>query len=171
VSLTILFSAVLVGPQFNPSAQFWREEYQSVMQASAERAQPRPETAVPRLIKFYSAVEAIDVLPQAERMRMRKSLESRLVKQLEELLRERRRHERRLQQVATRSSPQSFSGGGSALATQQLIDVIVTTIAPDSWQQRGGQGSISFYPQNPALIIRQTKAVHEEISELLRALR
>lgn len=164
MSFTLLFTAVLIGPQAAPSADDWRSEYQAAMTATTERAKPRPDTAVPRLISLYVQLETIDLLPRAERTRMRRSIEGRLVKQLEVLAREKRKHDR--------SAPRTplAGGGATAFAAQQLIDLIVTTIAPETWRQVGGNGSIMFYPHNPALVIRQSSEVHEQISDLLRGL-
>ena len=164
MSFTLLFTAVLIGPQAAPSADYWRSEYQAAMTATTERAKPQPDTAVPRLISLYVQLDAIDLLPRVERTRMRRSLEGRLVKQLEILVREKRKHDRAAQRAPL------AGGGATAFAAQQLIDVIVTTIAPDSWRQAGGNGSIMFYPHNPALVIRQSSEVHEQISDLLRGL-
>lgn len=62
--------------------------------------------------------------------------------------------------------------GGAALADfQSLIDLIQTTVAPDTWQDVGGQGSISPFPTNLSLVISQTQEVHEQISDLLEQLR
>ena len=69
------------------------------MTATTERAKPQPETAVPRLISLYVQLDAVDLLPRAERTRMRRSLEGRLVKQLEVLVREKRKHDRAAQRT------------------------------------------------------------------------
>lgn len=167
MSLTMLLTAVLIGPQASPSPDDWRQEYQSVMTATADRAKSSPATAVPRLISVYVGLADAEALPRSERTRMRRSLESRLVKQLEVLVREKRKSD----QVAQRTSKKSQGGGGATtIAAQQLIDLIVNTIAPDSWQQNGGKGSITYYPINPALVIRQTGETHEQVSQLLQAL-
>ena len=67
----------------------------------------------------------------------------------------------------------SAIGGGSATAqgAQTLIDLIQNTISPNSWEINGGQGTISFYPNTPALIIRQNGEVHQQIQDTLRQLR
>lgn len=164
MSIAMLVTAVLVGPQPATAADIWRDEYRAVLAATAERVKPEPEHVVPRLIALYTHLDNAEALPRFERTRMRRTLEGRLVKQLERLLVQRRRHD-----LAARRAGEA-GGGATAFAAQQLIDVIVTTIAPDSWRQNGGNGSISFYPINPALVIRQTGEVHEEVSALLRAL-
>lgn len=168
----LLVTAALIGPHASLSADKWRDEYKATLLATTERAKPRPEEAVPRLVSLYVSLEHIESLPRGERMRMRQTLQGRLVKQLEELLREKQKHELAQQKTAKRVGSDSQAGGGAtAFAAQQLINLIVTTIAPDSWKQNGGKGSISFYARNPALVIRQTSEVHGDMTDLLRALR
>ena len=55
----------------------------------------------------------------------------------------------------------------------QLIDVITSTVAPTTWDQVGGAGSIAPFEGNgiTALSISQTQRVHEQIAELLADLR
>lgn len=52
-----------------------------------------------------------------------------------------------------------------------LIELITRTIAPDSWEQVGGPASIQRFETTLSLVIRQTQAVHEEITDLLKQLR
>jgi hypothetical protein len=53
----------------------------------------------------------------------------------------------------------------------QLIRLITETIAPESWSEVGGKGTIQYFPLGMGLAICQTKEVHEAIAELLQALR
>jgi hypothetical protein len=168
MSLVLFVSAMLIGPDAQPGTQFWRDEHQSIMHASAERLRPCPDVVVPRLVALYTLLDEAEDLPAHERSRMRKSLESRLVRQLEELVRE---HNRQVAKRPPRRMPQSFSGGGAANIASPLIELIVTTVAPDSWRSQGGPASISYYAQNPALVVRQSQSAHEQIAELLQALR
>lgn len=73
------------------------------------------------------------------------------------------------------STPFSAGGGGmggAALADfDSLIDLIETTVAPNSWDTVGGPGSISPFPTNLSLVISQTQEVHEQVSDLLEQLR
>ena len=168
----LLVTAALIGPHVPLSSDQWRDEYQATLLATTERAKPLPADAVPRLVSLYVSLEHVESLPRGERMRMRQTLQTRLVKQLEQLLREQRKHELTQQKTAKRIGSDSLAGGGATVfAAQQLINLIVTTIAPDSWKQNGGKSSISFYARNPALVIRQTSEVHGEMADLLRALR
>ncbi|MFO1041329.1 MAG: hypothetical protein U0941_06050 [Planctomycetaceae bacterium] len=52
-----------------------------------------------------------------------------------------------------------------------LSDLIVSTIAPDSWDQVGGPASIRSHETTLSLVIRQTQKIHEEITDLLDQLR
>jgi hypothetical protein len=69
-------------------------------------------------------------------------------------------------------------GGGAGGAAGQagdlsddLIELIQDTIAPDTWDVRGGQGSIRYYSPNPALIIRQTSEIHGDVGDVLGQVR
>lgn len=52
-----------------------------------------------------------------------------------------------------------------------LIEVITTTAKPQSWDEVGGPGSISPMSSAQSIVVSQTREVHEEVLELLRALR
>jgi hypothetical protein len=66
-------------------------------------------------------------------------------------------------QPATTQSPTDHS--------QELLDAIQDTIAPDTWDVRGGLGVIRFWPPGQALIVRQTGEVHEQLGRLIGDLR
>jgi hypothetical protein len=173
----MLFAMLVTAALFGPPASFtvdqWRDEYQATLLATAERGKPSADEAVPRLVALYVSLVHADALPRGERTRMRQTLQSRLARQLEVLLREKRKHDLARQHLSARHGTVASPAGGGAMAfaSQQLIDLIVTTIAPDSWKQNGGKASIAFYARNPALVIRQTGERHGETAELLRALR
>ena len=52
-----------------------------------------------------------------------------------------------------------------------LIQLITSTIRPDTWDDVGGPGSIEAFPMKSDLVISQTKDVHEQIEDLLRQMR
>jgi len=52
-----------------------------------------------------------------------------------------------------------------------LMELIRATIAPASWQDKGGRGTVQYHPLGMSLVIEQTPAVHAEILDLLNALR
>ena len=52
-----------------------------------------------------------------------------------------------------------------------ITELIFTTVAPDSWRQKGGKGTISHRVANLTISVFQTQEVHEEIVDLLEQLR
>jgi type II secretory pathway component GspD/PulD (secretin) len=52
-----------------------------------------------------------------------------------------------------------------------LIKLITNTIAPHSWAEQGGSGSIEFHPLTLALVVNQTPDIQDQIQDLLNALR
>lgn len=73
--------------------------------------------------------------------------------------------------LASRSPQPGAPGGrGEEDNAEDLIDLIRTTIAPESWDVVGGQGSIYYYRNFKALVIRQTSEVHWLIGGLRKQL-
>lgn len=62
-------------------------------------------------------------------------------------------------------------GGGVQADFDPLIDLIVSTVEPTTWDDVGGPGSIRPFENNLTLVISQTEAVHEQIADLLEQLR
>lgn len=52
-----------------------------------------------------------------------------------------------------------------------LIELITSTVTPDSWKNAGGPASIRVSPTNLSLVIVQTAQAHEQIEDLLFAFR
>ena len=62
--------------------------------------------------------------------------------------------------------------GGAAMADfTSLIELVTSTIAPESWDEVGGVGSIKPFPTNLTLVVSQTQENHEAIADLLKQLR
>lgn len=72
-------------------------------------------------------------------------------------------------------SPSPFgpggAGGGPQADFDSLIELITTTIAPTTWDEVGGPGSVSGFETNLSLVVSQTQEVHEQIADLLEQLR
>jgi general secretion pathway protein D len=62
-------------------------------------------------------------------------------------------------------------GGGAQADFDSLIELITTTVKPQTWDEVGGPGSIQEFQNNLSLVISQTQDVHEEIVDLLEQLR
>jgi hypothetical protein len=52
-----------------------------------------------------------------------------------------------------------------------LVELITSTIAPQTWDLVGGPGSIAFFPYSLDLAFAQTREVHQQVAELLDRLR
>ena len=52
-----------------------------------------------------------------------------------------------------------------------LIDTMTSTIAPDSWEERGGPGSVTFSEKSISLVVRQTQEVQRDIVGMLNKIR
>jgi hypothetical protein len=53
----------------------------------------------------------------------------------------------------------------------KLIELITSTIKPQSWSKCGGAGTIEYFPLGRSLVIHQSADVQEQVAELLEALR
>ena len=62
-------------------------------------------------------------------------------------------------------------GPAAGTLTAPIIDNITSTIAPTTWDEVGGPSSIQEFSASQSLVISQTDAMHEQIVELLTALR
>jgi len=72
------------------------------------------------------------------------------------------------------SGGRPVNGGayGGGFMPFELINLIQTTIAPDTWADTvGGPSTIAPYPQTLSLVISTTSEVHDQIAELLASLR
>ncbi len=63
-------------------------------------------------------------------------------------------------------------GGGAMADFDSLIDLIISTVATETWAENGGgEAEIRPFPTNLSLVVSQTQTVHEEIADLLEQLR
>jgi len=53
----------------------------------------------------------------------------------------------------------------------ELIELITSSIKPESWDETGGLGTIKEHNKSPSLVVSQTYSVHREIAALLASLR
>ncbi|MBI1248053.1 general secretion pathway protein GspD [bacterium] len=62
-------------------------------------------------------------------------------------------------------------GGGVQPNFDQLMELITTTVEPDSWDELGGPGTIAPFSTNLSLVVSQTQEVHDRLADLLAQLR
>jgi hypothetical protein len=172
-----VLTAVLVGPGIeseahtaaDPAAQSQsqssfatsREARDAVIRVLREsnRARGRDATeTTPSVVTVYKQVNLSNQLAPMERRRLQAQLRTRL-DELHDVL-----HRRVVRAAA------SGSGGVNGQA-QELINLIQTTIAPDTWAVNGGRGTIAFYPPLNVLVVRQTAEAHQQLGDTLGQLR
>jgi hypothetical protein len=88
------------------------------------------------------------------------------------VLRSDRRY-RQSQDSSSQREPGLDARGGAAVADDgwSLIELIQRVIAPDFWEPQGVPGVIRYFAIKRALVVRATTDVHEQLRELLTALR
>ncbi len=72
---------------------------------------------------------------------------------------------------ADRLRPQAQGGGAFQDEGWRLVELIERVVAPDFWDNRGGPGTIRYFAMRRVLVVRATTDVHEQIKDLLMALR
>jgi hypothetical protein len=65
----------------------------------------------------------------------------------------------------------TLQGGGTINAANNLIQIIITTIDPEGWQQNGGTYVIEYWAQGMALVVAAPADVHEAIGGSLGGVR
>jgi len=63
------------------------------------------------------------------------------------------------------------AGGGSLADFGTIMQLIQTTVAPETWDALGGPSTMFPYPQNLSLVVSTTSDVHDQILDLLASLR
>jgi Bacterial type II and III secretion system protein len=54
---------------------------------------------------------------------------------------------------------------------ERLGKLLKSMVAPESWEGKGGRGTLDYYPLGMTIVVNQTADVHERIAELLNQLR
>jgi hypothetical protein len=53
----------------------------------------------------------------------------------------------------------------------QLVELIERIVHPDFWENQGGPGTLTYFAARRVLVVRATSDVHQELKDLLTALR
>jgi hypothetical protein len=61
--------------------------------------------------------------------------------------------------------------GGVEFADAELLELITTFVAPDTWEDNEGPGVIGFSAITLALVVETSEAVHDEVESFLSGLR
>lgn len=181
-------TSVRTGPQL-------RAAYVEIVRATARGAEYEPLEVAPVALRLFIELAQARDISHAERTRMQSRLKVRLTQLRNRLIRDQKRQERdaspvelangELPQVRrsaddSRNQPgsnpprdSSLGGGGNGEAAQarELIELIENTIAPDTWDSRGGRGTIRYFSLLRVLVVRQTGEVHHQLGGALDVLR
>lgn len=76
---------------------------------------------------------------------------------------------RPVQPVSSLSETKPARGGGAIdeRGANELIELITTTIDPETWEVHGGRGSIFYFSNLRVLVVRQTQDVHAKLGGVL----
>jgi hypothetical protein len=140
-----------------------REEFQSVVNRVRKEATWIPDRDVPDLVLLRGALERDKLLTVRQRADFKQRLDYWLEKSADRL--------KRTRATASSRNDEITLGGPAEMANaQQLIDLIESTIQPDSWDVNGGPGTIRYYSPLHVLVIRNTQPVHREIGGVISVL-
>lgn len=174
------------------SSQELRKAIYDGLKRSAAASDPDPYVIAPELIGLFEELRNEKQIEEFDHRRLRGLLRTRLealARQIEKGFTEAAKP----QSVATRCDvlaqqglPAAGGGGaarggrGAIIGGSQgglpdngpaLVDLIKRTIAPNTWDDVGGPGSIYYYRPLRVLVVRQTGEVHEQLGGVLGGLR
>lgn len=163
VALLVVLTAGEIDQPVSETGRAIRDSREVVTRVLREsnRAQGRdPSQTAPRLLEVYRQLSLADQLPATERRRLQSQLRVRLLEQ-QDIFRRR----------VARAASSNTGGSPVAARAQELIDLIQSTVEPDSWAVNGGRGTIFFYSPLNVLVVRQTGEVHSQLGGALNQLR
>jgi hypothetical protein len=171
-----------------------RKAVHEALKRSAPASNPDPYVVAPELIALYQELRFDTQVEEFDRKRLLGLLRNRLVAMIDRLEKPTgakaaaapKTVETRGDVLAQQAPPAAGglgaggpNPGGNAGAGQgappdygpMLVDLIKRTIAPSTWDDVGGPGSIYYYRPLRVLVIRQTGEVHEKIGGVMGNLR
>jgi len=153
------------------------DEIRSLLGQTKATVLPTDRTKVGRAIELYRQLNADRQMPVRERTALGGALRTRL-HGWQRLLAVRLPPSKDRPVLAQQLPGAAGAQAAGPIAQQppanhsrELIEVIEATIAPSSWESRGGRGTIAFWSLGHGLVVRQTGEVHEQLGDLLGDLR
>ncbi len=163
--------------------------HDALRQEATSRGAAR-DAAVVELTTLYGRLGSDDTLPDSQRVQLRALVRNRLAASARKLQRElessnsepraRSNESARLARLPGSErailNQQAPPRGGAPAAganspAQELIDLITSTIAPDTWDTNGGLGTIRYFSLGQLLVVRQTAEVHGQLADSIGQLR
>lgn len=174
-----------------------RDDVHQTLRAAAVQSGAERDAAIRRLTAIYVELSRDTQLPMDERLTLGRTIRNRLVKVKDQLTRAARASSTATgfksaqaassQPAAATASTAGASasqattsaaassgghfGGAADDAGAELVDLIERTIAPDTWDTVGGEGTIRYYSTWHALVVRQTDEAHDLVRGVVEGLR
>jgi hypothetical protein len=152
----------------------------AVRDALRRQVTARDEAAIREMISLYGQVQTDTSLARSQRESLRLSLRGKLLRlgtalehrvAVADKVRLPAQPAILAQQVPAMPGAQPQRPPVPADHSQELLELIQDTIAPASWEVRGGGGTIRYWSLGHAMVVRQTGEVHESLGHLLIDLR
>ena len=151
-----------------------RDRFLELMKTTVRNHRPLadPAVVVPALVRLDEDLRRTRTLSFSERHRKHRSIQGRLRDVLPRLQRQQREFSRaRLGRRPRPSAGGLLAGPADERMAGELISLIQDTIAPESWDVRGGKGTIRYYPNFHVLVVRNTAEVHRQIGGTLKPIK
>ncbi len=150
-----------------------RQRFADLMCQTVRNRRPLadPARVVPALVRLDGDLRNSRLLSFADRKRKHRAIQNRLADILPRLQVRQRELGRLRQGKRPTARTSGLYGPADERTANELIALIQDTIAPESWDVRGGQGSIRYYPHFHVLVVRNTAEVHRHIGGTLKQLR
>ena len=113
-----------------------------------------------RLCALYADLWLSETLAEAQRENLKPKLRSRLKRSLADLTREFGEPVTNAETSSPGNAGEAAGGAAVADHAAELIELITTTLAPETWEQNGGEGSIYYFNNFRVLVVRQTAEIH-----------
>ncbi|MEX0714917.1 MAG: hypothetical protein WD278_21510 [Pirellulales bacterium] len=144
------------------------------------RGQAELESLAHRLLDLHGRLEQSETLASSQRARLSIHVRSRLLA-LADVLARRAADQAGAPVVPSardddetgQRTPPGAAGGAAQPGDLglELVELIQRTVAPQTWDVNGGQGTIRYWAPLHVLVVRQTGEVHGQIGGVVRGLR
>jgi hypothetical protein len=169
------------------SAAVLRDDIRAYLRDVARQSGKPNDAVVRRGVALYREIQADTQLRVREREPLRVALRNKLARWGEQLAQQRSEglglpaavpasvaRPKALAQMVPPGQPGQPPGAAAQPPVdhgQELLELIQDTIAPTTWDVRGGNGVVRYWAPGHALVIRQTGDVHEQLGRLLMDMR
>lgn len=158
--------------------QRWRQDVRNALRDQATASEAQQVTAVLRLHELRNKLVTVDSLSEHMRVQLTAKIHRRLLRLREQIVRDIRVRQQRVARAkqhadhATIAAIETdravlaqwqdalgqfgeFEGdaGGAADNGEKLVELIETTICPDTWETDGGTGRIFYFSNLQALVV------------------